>query len=183
MSGLWDWFWDVLFQLGLWSKNATILLLGLDNAGKTTLLYKLKNRSLKMFIPTQRAQLDEVTYGNVKFRAWDLGGHDQVRILWKDYFFEADSFIFVVDVSDQGRYQEAKNELHSLLKDDHVGNAPILIFGNKIDLKPEMTREELLEILELKPIMNKRRDIEVFLCSLLRDDKFSEGFSWLSGVL
>jgi len=178
-----DWFWSLLFQLGLWKKNATLLLVGLDNAGKTTLLYKLKNRSLRMFIPTQRAQLEEVVVGNVQFRAWDLGGHEQVRSLWKDYYFEANAVIFVVDVADEERYEEAKNELHHLLNDKNLGEVIFLILGNKTDLKPEVTRNDVVSWLDIQPQIDSGRKMEVFLSSLLQDNSFQDAFKWLSDIL
>jgi len=178
-----EWFWSLLFQLGLWKKNATILLVGLDNAGKTTLLYKLKNRALRMFIPTQRAQLEEVVLGNVQFRAWDLGGHEQVRALWRDYYFEANAVIFVVDVADEERYEEAKNELHNLLNDKNLQDVIFLILGNKTDLKPEVTRLEVVSLLGIQSQIDSGRKIEVFLSSLLQDNSFQDAFKWLSDTL
>jgi len=111
-----------------------MLLLGLDNAGKTTLLHKLQYGWIRSFIPTQRAQLEEITLGNVVFRTWDLGGHEQVRNLWRDYFFEADAVVFVVDIADQSRIHEAREELDGLLKDEGLAGVPIVILANKTDL-------------------------------------------------
>eukprot|EP00163_Fabomonas_tropica_P014747 TRINITY_DN267_c2_g1_i1.p1 TRINITY_DN267_c2_g1~~TRINITY_DN267_c2_g1_i1.p1 ORF type:complete len:163 (-),score=16.54 TRINITY_DN267_c2_g1_i1:1168-1656(-) len=73
-SSVKDWMNNLLYKIGLYSKNATIVLLGLDNAGKTTLLYKLKSGAVSSFVPTQRANVEEVLLGSVKFKAWDLGG-------------------------------------------------------------------------------------------------------------
>ena len=70
--------------------------------------HKLKHGSVRLFIPTVRASLEEVNVGNVKFRAWDVGGHKQVRGAWKDYFAEADAIIFVVDAADHDRLAEAQ---------------------------------------------------------------------------
>lgn len=73
--------------------------------------HKIKSGSVRLFIPTVRASLEEVTVGNVKFKAWDLGGHKQVRGAWRDYFAEADAIIFVVDAADHERLNEAQ-EVH-----------------------------------------------------------------------
>jgi GTPase SAR1 family protein len=74
-------FTGLLQQMGFLNKRATIVLLGLDNAGKTTLQYKLKHGNVQAFVPTQRAKEEELTIGGVSIKAWDLGGHQAVRSL------------------------------------------------------------------------------------------------------
>ena len=93
---LFQWFWDWLYALGLWKKEATVLLLGLDNAGKTTLLNKLKTGQIGRFPPTQRAGTEEVEVGSVRLRAHDLGGHKAARAVWGDYFAQTDAIIYMV---------------------------------------------------------------------------------------
>eukprot|EP01114_Cavostelium_apophysatum_P012996 TRINITY_DN3059_c0_g1_i1.p1 TRINITY_DN3059_c0_g1~~TRINITY_DN3059_c0_g1_i1.p1 ORF type:complete len:188 (-),score=36.55 TRINITY_DN3059_c0_g1_i1:14-577(-) len=187
MSFVLDWVWNLLYKLGFWKKNATILLLGLDNAGKTTLLHKLKHGSVRLVIPTQRAQLQEIELGNVKFRAWDLGGHEQVRSLWKEYFFEADAVIFLVDSADDERFEEAKKELNSLLDDESLKGVPFLILANKTDM---MTAWPLDRLIGAIGIENRQlgsvagdRPIQIFRCSLVEGTGYGEGFRWLSDIL
>jgi len=184
MSILLDWVWSLLYKLGLFKKEATILLLGLDNAGKTTLLHKLKYGSLRLFIPTQRAHLEEITIGNVKFRAWDLGGHEQVRHLWKDYYAETNAIVFVVDSADRMRLQEAKEELHALLNEEALADCVLVILANKTDLKGSLSREELIEVLDLKDIDlgndNAERIVQLFRCSLVEGVGFIDAFKWLA---
>eukprot|EP01118_Nematostelium_gracile_P017179 TRINITY_DN7255_c0_g1_i1.p1 TRINITY_DN7255_c0_g1~~TRINITY_DN7255_c0_g1_i1.p1 ORF type:complete len:184 (+),score=39.28 TRINITY_DN7255_c0_g1_i1:50-601(+) len=183
MSFLVDWIWDWLYKLGFWKKKATILLLGLDNAGKTTLLYKLKYGSIRLVIPTQRAQLEELTVGNVTFRAWDIGGHIQVRSLWKDYFFEADAVIFLVDTADRERITESKQELQALLNDTNLSKSIFLILGNKTDLDDALSYKELIEGLELQSILTERENVKLFQCSLVEGTGYDQGFKWLSDIL
>jgi len=158
MSWLLDWFWDFLYALGFFKKKATILLLGLDNAGKTTLLHKLKHNSIHLFHPTERAQLEEVTVGNVVFRAWDLGGHQAVRHWWKDHFTQADAIIFVVDSADQERFEEAHQELKALLKEsDLMECKAFLILGNKLDVEGASSKEQLISAFKLSPFLDRKK--------------------------
>ncbi len=63
-----------------------LLMLGLDAAGKTTILYKLKLNQDVTTIPTVGFNVETVTYKNVKFNVWDVGGQDKIRPLWRHYF-------------------------------------------------------------------------------------------------
>lgn len=68
------------------SKEMRLLMLGLDAAGKTTILYKLKLNQDVTTIPTVGFNVETVTYKNVKFNVWDVGGQDKIRPLWRHYF-------------------------------------------------------------------------------------------------
>lgn len=140
-------------------SQATVLLLGLDNAGKTTLLYKLKEGKLRRFTPTQRPGVETVEIGNVRVKAWDLGGHKAVRDIWEDYYTEANAYeicfvsllscakllpfrsiIFMLDLSDDTRLEEAREALQSVLaQSKHVPmkEMVVLVVGNKCD-KPTL---------------------------------------------
>ncbi|PRP83551.1 GTP-binding protein SAR1 [Planoprotostelium fungivorum] len=152
------WFWNLLYQFGLVNKEATILILGLDNAGKTTLLQKLKDNTIRLVVPTQRPQLEELTVGSLNLRVFDLG-HKQVRQFWKEYYGHADAIVFMVDSADRERFPEAKEELHALFDQNPI---PILILSNKDDVEWACKEREVIEALDIgKPLISEGRSLKV----------------------
>jgi len=187
-----DWFWGLLSFLGLANKSAKIVFLGLDNAGKTTLMQVLKSAHLKQPTPTFHPTMEELVIGKIKFNAYDLGGHEQARRVWRDYFPIVDAIVFIVDCADRDRIAESKAELDGILSNQDLAKIPILILGNKIDIPRAMSEDELRNAVglysnlttgkgtvELKDI----RPIEVFMCSIVNRQGYGEGFRWLSQYL
>uniref|UniRef100_A0A8C1LFH1 ADP-ribosylation factor 6 n=1 Tax=Cyprinus carpio TaxID=7962 RepID=A0A8C1LFH1_CYPCA len=137
------------------NKEMRILMLGLDAAGKTTILYKLKLGQSVTTIPTIGFNVETVTYKNVKFNVWDVGGQDKIRPLWRHYYTGTQGLIFVVDCADRDRIDEARQELHRIINDREMRDAIILIFANKQDLPDAMKPHEIQEKLGLTRIRDR----------------------------
>lgn len=159
-------------------KELRILMLGLDAAGKTSILYRLKlGQSIKS-IPTVGFNVETVTYKNIKFSVWDVGGQDKIRPLWRHYYVGTQALIFVVDSADRDRIDEARNELHKIVNDREMRDAVILIFANKQDLPDAMKPNELQERLGLMRFHDRKWYIQPS-CATAGDGLF-EGLAWIS---
>ncbi|EYB81177.1 hypothetical protein Y032_0390g552 [Ancylostoma ceylanicum] len=136
-------------------KPCRILMVGLDNAGKTTVLYKLKLGEVITTIPTIGFNLETVEYRNVSFTVWDVGGQQRIRALWKYYFRDTEALIFVVDSADQERLEEARQEIHTLTDDLELRDAVMLVFANKQDMPNALSAAEITRALELHSIKGR----------------------------
>ncbi|VAH08622.1 unnamed protein product [Triticum turgidum subsp. durum] len=138
-----------LFSRLFAKKEMRILMVGLDAAGKTTILYKLKLGEIVTTIPTIGFNVETVEYKNISFTVWDVGGQDKIRPLWRHYFQNTQGLIFVVDSNDRERVVEARDELHRMLNEDELRDAVLLVFANKQDLPNAMNAAEITDKLGL----------------------------------
>ncbi|XP_053740026.1 ADP-ribosylation factor 1 [Synchiropus splendidus] len=173
-----------IFQ-GLFSmftkKEMRILMVGLDAAGKTTILYKLKLGEIVTTIPTIGFNVETVEYKSISFTVWDVGGQDKIRPLWRHYFQNTQGLIFVVDSNDRERIGEACDELMRMLAEDELRGAVLLVFANKQDLPNAMSTSEITEKLKLPTLRNRHWYIQS-TCATTGDGLY-EGLDWLSAQL
>ena len=162
-------------------QECRVLMVGLDAAGKTTILYHFKLDELVTTIPTVGFNVETLEHKNVTFTVWDIGGQDKIRALWRLYYQETDGIIFVVDSSDRERVQEAKIELFRLLKEDELRNCIILVYANKQDLPDVMTTTELTEKLGLLTLRNRNWFIQS--SSAVSGIGLLDGLEWLGNQI
>ncbi|KAL7789409.1 ADP-ribosylation factor 1 [Trichoderma ceciliae] len=166
----------------LWGKKEMrILMVGLDAAGKTTILYKLKLGEIVTTIPTIGFNVETVEYKNIQFTVWDVGGQDKIRPLWRHYFQNTQGIIFVVDSNDRDRIVEAREELQRMLNEDELRDAILLVFANKQDLPNAMNAAEITDKLGLHSLRQRAWYIQS-TCATSGDGLY-EGLEWLATTL
>ncbi|XP_019856719.1 PREDICTED: uncharacterized protein LOC100633329 [Amphimedon queenslandica] len=170
-----------LFKGLFGKKEMRILMVGLDAAGKTTILYKLKLGEIVTTIPTIGFNVETVEYKNISFTVWDVGGQDKIRPLWRHYFQNTQGLIFVVDSNDRERIGEAKEELSRMLNEDELRDALLLVFANKQDLPNAMNAAEITDKLGLHNL--RQRDWYIQATCATSGDGLYEGLDWLTGQL
>mmetsp|Transcript_29234 Transcript_29234/g.40387 ORF Transcript_29234/g.40387 Transcript_29234/m.40387 type:complete len:183 (-) Transcript_29234:141-689(-) len=162
--------------------DVRILMVGLDAAGKTTILYKLKLGEVQNTVPTIGFNVEEVQYGSVTFNVWDCGGQEKIRKLWKHYYEGVRGVIFVIDSTDRDRVDEAKEEVFGLLNEPELKDAVFLILSNKKDLPKAMSTSELTERLGLLNLP-KTRVWNVQNTCALDGEGLYEGLDWLTHTI
>uniref|UniRef100_D8QMD0 ADP-ribosylation factor-like protein 2 n=1 Tax=Schizophyllum commune (strain H4-8 / FGSC 9210) TaxID=578458 RepID=D8QMD0_SCHCM len=164
-------------------KEMRILFLGLDNAGKTTILKKLNNEDIMSISPTLGFNIRTFTYNGFTLNIWDVGGQRTLRPYWRNYFEQTDAIVWVVDSGDRMRMEDCKQELHALLTEDRLSGASLLIFANKQDLPGAMSSAGISEVrpsllaIDLPSIHSHNWKIQS--CSAVTGENLLEGLDWV----
>ncbi|KAI5670110.1 hypothetical protein M9H77_10474 [Catharanthus roseus] len=178
---------------GLWkymfSKTEFhVLILGIDKAGKTTLLEKLKSQYSNLeglppdrIVPTVGLNIGRVEVSNSKLVFWDLGGQLGLRSIWEKYYEEAHAVVFVVDAACPSRFEDSKSALEKVLRHEDLQGAPLLILANKQDLPQSVTAEEIARYLDLKKLDERVYTFQAV--SALDGTGIKESVDWLVDVM
>ncbi|MBN3321954.1 ARL1 protein, partial [Atractosteus spatula] len=199
-----------LFSSLFGTREMRILILGLDGAGKTTILYRLQVGEVVTTIPrkvycspgkiavswgswlncshtsfssslythcvTIGFNVETVTYKNLKFQVWDLGGQTSIRPYWRCYYSNTDAVIYVVDSSDRDRMGISKSELVAMLEEEELKKAILVVFANKQDMEQAMTPTEVANSLGLPAL--KDRKWQIFKTSATKGTGLDEAMEW-----
>ncbi|CCG81246.1 Putative uncharacterized protein [Taphrina deformans PYCC 5710] len=137
-------------------NSLRILILGLDNAGKTTILKSLLNEDISTISPTLGFNIKTCTFEGFRLDIWDVGGQKSLRSYWRNYFESTDGLVWVVDSNDRARLSDCRTELNRLLAEERLLGADLLILANKSDVKGCMLPSEIAEMLQLDKIKGHR---------------------------
>lgn len=175
-----------LFAVLFSKREIRILLLGLDNAGKTTILYELQLGEVIETVPSTSYtaigfNVETIVYHNLKLQVWDLGGQGSIRPFWRCYYPNTSGIVYVVDSADRDRIDLCRTELAALLQEEDLKAAPLLVLANKQDLPSPMSHSEVSERLGLGQL--KTRQWSIFGASAVRGEGIAEGMDWLVSVL
>lgn len=176
LSGWKNYFFSFLISGGRNHIHAKLVIVGLDSAGKTTLLYQLKLPGEKVeTIPTIGFNVESYWVKKLLLTIWDVGGQERIRKLWKSYLDNLSGLLFVIDSSDSDRFEECKKEFQYLLEEVDK-DVPFLVFSNKIDKE---NSRSVIEIENLLDVQNSKRKIKVFPCCATTGKGLDEGLDWL----
>jgi len=170
-----------LFNKHNFSPSVRILMIGLDDGGKTTILYKLKLGEVVNTIPTIGFNVEIIKKGKLEFVVWDVGGQEKIRTLWRHYYGDTFAIIWVVSSFDRSRIEESRKELDIVLSDRDLQDVPLLVFANKQDLLNTLNLTEITEKLNLNSLTGIRK-WKIQGCSATSGDGLYEGLDWLRTV-
>ncbi|XP_072026765.1 ADP-ribosylation factor-like protein 3 [Amphiura filiformis] len=159
------------------NNELRILLLGLDNAGKTTLIRSVAQEDISHVSTTLGFNIKSVKTDGYNLNVWDIGGQQKIRPYWRNYFENSDVLIYVIDSSDRARFEETGEELGQLLGEEKLSGVPLLVFANKQDLINAASASEIAEGLNLHTIRDRIWQIQA--CSALTNEGIEDGMQWI----
>jgi ADP-ribosylation factor protein 6 len=170
-------FSKLYFYWAIKGREFRIVMVGLDGAGKTTILNQMKLGEPQHTVPTIGFNLEKVSFGGVEFNTWDIGGQQKIRPLWEYYLSGIHAVIFVIDSADTARLREAMEELEKIRCNRDVTGKPFVIFANKQDLPGAIHPEELFN--QIRVLFKETDTVHVFPVSAIVNEGITEGMVWL----
>ncbi|KAG2228819.1 hypothetical protein INT48_006023 [Thamnidium elegans] len=152
-------------------------MLGLDNAGKTTILKRINGEAIDTISPTLGFNIKTLEHEGFKLNIWDVGGQKSIRSYWRNYFEQTDALIWVVDSADRLRLGDCKRELGLLLQEERLAGATLLVFANKQDISGALSEAEIKSVLGLDDI--KSHHWAILACSAVTGENLLRGMDWV----
>merc|ERR1711965_18821 len=168
---------SLLRKLKRSETEVRILMLGLDNSGKTSILKRLSEEDITHVMPTQGFNIKSLVHGEFKLNVWDIGGQQSIRPYWRNYFDNTDALVYVIDAADHRRIDESNQELAQLLSEEKLQGVPLLVFANKCDLRYAQEAEDITSALNLEAVND--REYVVMGCSAKTGENLQEGLEWV----
>ena len=159
-------------------KNRRVLLLGMDNAGKSTVLYRLHAGKAVKTVPTIGHNVESVKFAGLEMVLWDVGGQEQLRGHWRHYYTGTQGIVFIVDSADGTRFQAVAEELQHVLADQQLDGVPVLVLANKQDMPGAASAEEIAKAADLEATC-AGREWTVQAAEANEGKGLEEGFQWL----
>lgn len=171
--------------LGFKKEAANVIVIGLDNSGKTSILNHLKNEDQKSLdiVPTVGFNVDKLKVNSLSITAFDMSGQGRYRTLWEQYYRDCHGVIFVVDSSDKLRMVVARDELEQMLSHPDIckRRVPVLFFANKMDLRDAVSSVKVSSLMGLDSI--KDNPWQICTSNALSGEGLHEGIDWLTGQM
>ncbi|KAG7331127.1 hypothetical protein KOW79_005096 [Hemibagrus wyckioides] len=158
-----------------------VIIVGLDNAGKTTILYQFSMNEVVHTSPTIGSNVEEIVVNNTHFLMWDIGGQESLRSSWNTYYTNTEFVIVVVDSTDRERISVTREELYRMLAHEDLKKAGLLVFANKQDVKGCMTVAEISQSLQLTSVKDHQWHIQA--CCALTGEGLCQGLEWMMSRL
>ncbi|EDO05297.1 putative ADP-ribosylation factor-like protein 2 [Babesia bovis T2Bo] len=159
-------------------QEIRVLLLGLDNAGKTTILKCLNGEDISRVEPTLGFNIKTLEHNGYQVNFWDVGGQKTIRSFWRNYFESTDALVWVVDSADVLRVDDSRREIDSILRQDQMSQCTLLVLANKQDVSGALSVQEIQERLGLEHVTNER-SWRIHGCSGVTGEGIIEGLEWL----
>ena len=157
----------------------TVAIVGLDGAGKTTIINRLLRSEFNLTRPTFGINIEIYKYRSLEFVVYDLGGQMPLReTLWEKFVSSADGLVFVLDSADKKRFNLAAEEFNNAL--GYNETAPVLFLSNKIDLEDSASSDEVLEVIDFGELARLQRKYSFARCSALTGEDLFESWDWLT---
>uniref|UniRef100_UPI0037E7F2CB ADP-ribosylation factor-like protein 13B isoform X1 n=1 Tax=Semicossyphus pulcher TaxID=241346 RepID=UPI0037E7F2CB len=168
------------------ARKVTLVMVGLDNAGKTATVRGIQGDNPQDVAPTVGFSKVDLKQGKFEVTIFDLGGGKRIRGIWKNYYSESHGVVFVVDSSDVQRIQETRETMAEVLQHPRIAGKPVLVLANKQDQEGALAEADIIENLSLEKLVNENKCLcQIEPCSAVLgygkkvDKSIKKGLKWL----